>query len=157
MFQGLPLSLIPCLLFLGLGTLPTQVIHVPFSLLLSLLWNLGFHHRQGSPYPQCLPTGKANVREGTRNNLLLLSDLRAPSGGVCCHLLPVEKKKRFFSLSILCFKFVGHLSCTNCKSNSTLDTLVGGGHKGFPVPTLSLLLFFFFYPPLLLSQGLIIN
>lgn len=156
MFQGLPLPLIPCLLFLGLGTLPTQVIHVPFSLLLSLLWNLGFHHRQGSPYPQCLPTGKANVREGTRNNLLWLSDLRAPSGGVCCHLLPVEKKKRFFSLSILCFKFVGHLSCTNCKSNSTLDTLVGVGIRAFLCQPY-LYYFFFFYPPLLLSQGLIIN
>lgn len=141
LFQGLPLPLIPCLLFLGLGTLPTQVTHVPFSLLCFGIWD-SIVGREAST-PQCLRTETANV-EGNREHPAVVV---RPLDPFCRRSLPpspCQEKKMFFSSSILCFKFVGHLPCTNCKSNSTLDTLVGVRGVGIRAFLCQLNLYYFF-------------
>lgn len=90
----------------GVGTLPTEVIHVPFSVVLPLLWNLGFHRRRGSLYPQCLLTEKANVGKGTWNTRCGCQTSRhfrrrllPPS--------PFVRKRKCSSPWVLHFKFVG--------------------------------------------------
>lgn len=92
----------------------------------------GIPSQAGKPLPPMPPNGESKCEGGNAEQPAVAV---RPPGPFWRRLLPPapcrEKKKRFFSLSILCFKFVGHLSCTNCKSNSTLDTLVGVGIRAF--------------------------